>query len=41
MKSFILWQQNRRQNVFNRGGGLYVCAGGLDILKIDQNSTDS
>jgi len=37
--------QNRRQKVFNRGalhfcGGLWVCAGGLDTLKIDKISTD-
>jgi len=32
------FQQNRRQKVFNRG--LCVCAGGLDILEIDKNSTD-
>jgi len=29
-------EQNRRQKIFNRG--LYVCAGGLDILKFDKNS---
>jgi len=39
------WGQNRRQEIFNMGalrfcGGLYVCAGGLDVLKIDKNSTD-
>jgi len=33
--------QNRRQKVFNRGalrfcGGVWVCAGGLDALKIDK-----
>jgi len=36
--------QNRRQNVFNRVcvsvGGLWFYVGGLDILKIDKNSTD-
>jgi len=37
--------QNRHQKVFNRGvlrlcGGICVCAGRLDILKIDKNSTD-
>jgi len=36
-------EQNRRQKVFN--GGLCVCApppgGGLDILKIDKNASDS
>jgi len=32
--------QNRRQKGLNRGRGLYVCARGLDILKIDKNSTD-
>jgi len=31
--------QNRRQKVFNRGA-LHLCGGGLDILKIDKNSTD-
>jgi len=31
--------QNCGQKVFNRG--LYVCAGWLDILKSDKNSTDS
>jgi len=30
--------QNRRQKVFNKG--LWVCARGLDTLKIDKNSTD-
>ena len=30
--------QNCRRKVFNRG--LYVCAGGLAILKINKNSTD-
>jgi len=28
--------QSRRQKIFNRG--LYVCAGGLDIRKFDENS---
>jgi len=32
------YRQNRRQWVFNRG--LYVCAGLLEILKIDKSSTD-
>jgi len=32
--------QNRRQKVFTIGG-FCVCAGGLDILKIDKNSTPS
>jgi len=37
--------QNRRQKVFNKGalryfGGIWVCAGGLDILKTGENSTD-
>jgi len=44
--SLLLWTlvssmtsvQNRRQNVFNIG--LYICAGGLDILKFDKNSTN-
>jgi len=35
----------RRQKVFNRGalrfcGRLWACAGRLDTLKIDKNSTD-
>jgi len=38
-------RQYRRQKLFNRGalrfcGGGWVCAGGLDILKIDKNATD-
>jgi len=37
--------QNRHQKIFNRRlcisvGGLWVCAGELDTLKIDKNSTD-
>jgi len=31
--------QNRRQKVFNKGA-LHLCGGGLDILKIDKNSTN-
>jgi len=27
-------QQNRREKIFNRG--LYVCSGGVDILKFDK-----
>jgi len=34
---YLSWQ-NRRQKVFTRG--FYSCAGGLDILKFDKNSTD-
>jgi len=44
--NFILQclHQNRRQKVFNRGlcvsaGRLWVCSGGLEILKTDKNST--
>jgi len=33
-QSFLSMDQNRRQKVFN--GGLYVCAEGLDIVKIDK-----
>ena len=36
--AFIRYQQNRRQKVFN--WGLYVCAGGIDILKFHKNLTD-
>jgi len=32
--ALVTLKQNRRQKVFNRG--LYVCAGALDILKIDK-----
>jgi len=35
--AFVRYQQNRRQ-VFN--WGLYVCAGGIDILRFDKKSTD-
>ena len=36
---------NRRQKLFNRGalrflGGLYIYAGGVDIIKIEENYTD-
>jgi len=34
----VTTQQNRRQKVFSRGA--LGCAGGLDTLKIDKNSTD-
>jgi len=43
--SDLMLKQNRRQKVFNRGvlrfccGALGLC-GGLDILKINKNSTD-
>ena len=37
--------QNRRQKVVNKGAlhfckGLWICAVGLDTVKIDKNSTD-
>jgi len=35
---YIQWNQNRRQKVSMQG--LCVCAGGLDIQKIDKMSTD-
>jgi len=36
MKSLV-WQQNRHQKVFYRLGGLYICAVGLDILKLNKH----
>jgi len=36
--AFVCYQKNRRQKVFN--WGLYVCAGGIGILKFDKKSTD-
>ena len=38
LQLILFANQNRRQKVFNRG--LCVSTGGLDILKIDKNSTD-
>jgi len=45
MSNTVFHAQNRRQKVFNRGalrfcGGDLALCGGLDILKIDKNSTD-
>jgi len=36
MKSLV-WQRNRHEKVFYRGG-LYICAVGLGILKFEQTS---
>jgi len=34
----LVYQQNRHHKVFNRLGGIYICAVGLDILKFEQTS---
>jgi len=33
--AFVRYKQHRRQKVFN--WGLYVCAGGIDILNLTKN----